>query len=57
MAKNIVVFFDGTGQEGGKGNNTNVCKLTTRWRDGPRWEDLQFLDKGRVNKLQTNPTV
>ena len=27
MAKNIVVFSDGTGQEGGKGNNTNVYKL------------------------------
>jgi len=24
MPKNIVVFSDGTGQEGGKGNNTNV---------------------------------
>ena len=27
MSKNIVVFSDGTGQEGGKGNNTNVYKL------------------------------
>jgi len=27
MAKNIVVFSDGTGQEGGKGHNSNVYKL------------------------------
>ena len=27
MAKNIVVFSDGTGQEGGVGNNTNIYKL------------------------------
>jgi uncharacterized protein (DUF2235 family) len=27
MAKNIVIFSDGTGQEGGKGNNSNVYKL------------------------------
>lgn len=27
MPKNIVVFSDGTGQEGGEGNNTNVYKL------------------------------
>ena len=27
MTKNIVVFSDGTGQEGGKGNNSNVYKL------------------------------
>ena len=27
MPKNIVVYSDGTGQEGGKGSNTNVYKL------------------------------
>lgn len=27
MAKNIVLFSDGTGQEGGKRHNTNVYKL------------------------------
>ena len=27
MSKNIVVFSDGTGQEGGKKNNTNIYKL------------------------------
>jgi hypothetical protein len=27
MAKNIVVFSDGTGQEGWEGHNTNVYKL------------------------------
>ena len=27
MSKNIVVFSDGTGQEGGKGHNSNVYKL------------------------------
>jgi len=27
MGKNIVVFSDGTGQEGGVGANTNVYKL------------------------------
>ena len=27
MSKNIVVLSDGTGQEGGKGRDTNVYKL------------------------------
>ncbi len=27
MSKNIVVLSDGTGQEGGVGNNTNIYKI------------------------------
>ena len=33
MGKNIVVFSDGTGQEGGKGANTNVYKLFNKVLD------------------------
>jgi uncharacterized protein (DUF2235 family) len=45
MAKNIVVFSDGTGQEGGKGNNTNVYKLFNLIRDRSR-EQVAFYDRG-----------
>ena len=46
MPKNIVVFSDGTGQEGGKGNNTNVYKLFNMVED--RIENqITFYDRGR----------
>ena len=45
MPKNIVVFSDGTGQEGGRGNNTNVYKLFNMVED--RTEDqVTFYDRG-----------
>ena len=45
MHKNIVVFSDGTGQEGGKGYNTNVYKLYNMVED--RTEDqTAFYDRG-----------
>lgn len=45
MAKNIVVFSDGTGQEGGKGNNTNVYKLYNAILDRSA-EQVAFYDRG-----------
>lgn len=45
MPKNIVVFSDGTGQEGGVGNNTNVYKLFNMIEDRtPR--QVAFYDPG-----------
>lgn len=45
MAKNIVVFSDGTGQEGGDGFNTNVYKLFNMVEDRtPR--QIAFYDRG-----------
>ena len=45
MPKNIVVFSDGTGQEGGKGNNTNVYKLFNMIVDRSP-EQIGFYDRG-----------
>ena len=45
MAKNIVVFSDGTGQEGGKGTNTNVYKLFNMVLDRSA-EQIVFYDRG-----------
>lgn len=45
MAKNIVVFSDGTGQEGGKGTNTNVYKLFNMVLDRSS-EQVVFYDRG-----------
>ena len=45
MPKNIVVFADGTGQEGGKGNNTNVYKLFNIILDRSS-EQIAFYDRG-----------
>lgn len=45
MPKNIVVFSDGTGQEGGKGNNTNVYKLFNMVEDRTS-DQLAFYDRG-----------
>jgi len=45
MPKNIVVFSDGTGQEGGKGNNTNVYKLFNMIEDRTNMQ-ISFYDRG-----------
>ncbi len=45
MAKNIVVFSDGTGQEGGEGYNTNVYKLFNMILDRSS-EQVAFYDRG-----------
>jgi uncharacterized protein (DUF2235 family) len=45
MPKNIVVFSDGTGQEGGKGNNTNVYKLFNMVEDRTA-DQVTFYDRG-----------
>ena len=45
MAKNIVVFSDGTGQEGGEGHNTNVYKLFNMIEDRTS-KQIAFYDKG-----------
>lgn len=43
--KNIVVFSDGTGQEGGEGNNSNVYKLFQMVEDRTD-EQIAFYDPG-----------
>jgi len=45
MPKNIVVFSDGTGQEGGLGNNTNVYKLFNMVEDRTE-NQITFYDRG-----------
>ena len=45
MHKNIVVFSDGTGQEGGKGFNTNVYKLFNMIEDRTEHQ-ISFYDRG-----------
>ena len=45
MGKNIVVFSDGTGQEGGRGNNTNVYKLFNMVEDRTD-KQIAFYDRG-----------
>jgi uncharacterized protein (DUF2235 family) len=45
MPKNIVVFSDGTGQEGGKGNNTNVYKLFNMLEDRTE-NQITYYDRG-----------
>ncbi len=45
MAKNIVVFSDGTAQEGGKGNNTNVYILFNMIEDRTP-NQIAFYDRG-----------
>ncbi|MFV1979596.1 MAG: DUF2235 domain-containing protein, partial [Rhodothermia bacterium] len=45
MPKNIVVFSDGTGQEGGVGNNSNVYKLFNMVVDRSP-EQIAFYDRG-----------
>ena len=45
MAKNIVVFSDGTGQEGGKKNNTNIYKIFNMIEDRTS-RQIAFYDPG-----------
>ena len=45
MAKNIVVLSDGTGQEGGKGHDTNVYKLMRMLEDRTE-RQIVFYDQG-----------
>ncbi|MEN3950770.1 DUF2235 domain-containing protein [Iodidimonas sp. SYSU 1G8] len=45
MSKNIVIFSDGTGQEGGSGVNTNVYKLFNMVLDRSP-QQTAFYDKG-----------
>ncbi len=45
MGKNIVVFSDGTGQEGGEGTNTNVYRLFNTVLDRSP-EQIAFYDRG-----------
>lgn len=45
MPKNIVVFSDGTGQEGGKGANTNIYKLFNIIEDRTQ-QQISFYDAG-----------
>ncbi|NQU53520.1 MAG: DUF2235 domain-containing protein [Bacteroidetes bacterium] len=45
MAKNIVIFSDGTGQKGGIGSNTNVYKLFNMIEDRTQ-RQIAFYDPG-----------
>ena len=45
MPKNIVIFSDGTGQEGGKGANTNIYKLFNMIEDRTL-RQVSFYDRG-----------
>lgn len=45
MSKNIIVLSDGTGQEGGVGNNTNVYKLFNMVEDRTE-RQITFYDRG-----------
>ena len=45
MSKNIVVLSDGTGQEGGKGHDTNVYKLFRMLEDRTD-KQVVFYDEG-----------
>ena len=45
MSKNIVIFSDGTNQEGGKGNPTNVYKLFNMVEDRTA-KQIAFYDRG-----------
>jgi len=45
MVKNIIIFSDGTGQEGGRGNNTNVYKLFNMIEDRTE-NQIIFYDRG-----------
>ncbi len=45
MSKNLVVFSDGTGQEGGVGNNSNVYKLYNMIEDRTD-KQISYYDRG-----------
>ena len=45
MSKNIVIFFDSSSFEGGKGNNTNVFKLCNIV-EHRTMKQIQYYDSG-----------
>ena len=45
MPKNIIIFSDGTGQEGGVGHNTNIYKLFNMIEDRTD-RQIAFYDRG-----------
>ena len=45
MSKNIVIFSDGTGQEGGEGNNTNIYKIFNMLEDRTH-RQITYYDRG-----------
>jgi len=45
MSKNIAIFSDGTGQEGGEGNNTNIYKIFNMLEDRTD-RQITFYDRG-----------
>ena len=45
MSKNIVIFSDGTGQEGGEGNPTNIYKIF-RMLENRTPDQISFYDRG-----------
>jgi len=45
MPKNIVIFSDGTGQEGGKGTNSNIYKIFNIIEDRTP-QQISFYDRG-----------
>ena len=57
MAKNVIIFFDGTGQVGGikfDGDRTNIYKLYRATRVGPDSmispsEQIAFYDPGALS--------
>ena len=52
MSKNIVVLSDGTGQEGGKGHDTNVYKLFRMLEDRTE-RQMVFYDEGGTESERT----
>lgn len=56
MPKNIIIFSDGTGQEGGKGANSNIYKMFNMIEDRTS-KQVSFYDRGLgtgVRKLSGN---
>jgi uncharacterized protein (DUF2235 family) len=45
MAKNIIIFSDGTGQEGGKGSNSNIYEMFNLVEDRTS-KQVSFYDRG-----------
>ena len=45
VSKNIVVFSDGTNQEGGEGNPTNIYKIF-RMLENRTSDQISFYDRG-----------
>ncbi|SDR47664.1 DUF2235 domain-containing protein [Pseudovibrio sp. Tun.PSC04-5.I4] len=56
MSKNIAIFSDGTGQEGGKGPDTNVYKLFKICENRTE-NQITFYDRGLGTSAQSNFAV